>query len=202
MKIKILRILSICLVLSITSMGFAFGESKENLDEPVSIQILPLDEEMYEAQAEIDRILFEQNNAKDLEAKGIYVTHTSTEGDYVEVGITPYTPENADIVIKLLGKDNVRVVEGVKAEILQYTPEYNESMDPADLADDSQIVEVTVEAEDSDAPADADVVEDAVTTSAPAEKEVKKNGISTLAITGAIGIVVLGGFMFFKKKSA
>lgn len=202
MKIKLLRILSICLVLSITSMGFAFGESKENLDEPVSIQILPLDEEMYEAQAEIDRILFEQNNAKDLEAKGIYVTHTSTSGDYVEVGITPYTPENADVVIKLLGKDNVRVVEGVKAEILPYTPEYNESMDPADLADDSQIVEVTVEAEATDAPAYADVVEDAVTTSAPAEKEVKKNGISTLAITGAIGIVVLGGFMIFKKKSA
>ncbi len=202
MKIKILRILSICLVLSITTMGFAFGESKENLDEPVSIQILPLDEEMYEAQAEIDRILFEQNNAKDLEAKGIYVTHTSTLGDYVEVGITPYTPENADVVIKLLGKDNVRVVEGVKAEILPYTPEYNESMDPADLADDSQIFEVTVEAEATDAPAYADVVEDAVTTSAPAEKEVKKNGISTLAITGAIGIVVLGGFMIFKKKSA
>lgn len=202
MKIKLLRILSICLVLSITSMGFAFGESKENLDEPVSIQILPLDEEMYEAQAEIDRILFEQNNAKDLEAKGIYVTRTSTSGDYVEVGITPYTPENADVVIKLLGKDNVRVVEGVKAEILPYTPEYNESMDPADLADDSQIVEVTVEAEATDAPAYADVVEDAVTTSAPAEKEVKKNGISTLAITGAIGIVVLGGFMIFKKKSA
>jgi hypothetical protein len=36
MKIKLLRILSICLVLSITSMGVAFGESKEDLDEPVS----------------------------------------------------------------------------------------------------------------------------------------------------------------------
>jgi len=42
MKIKLLRILSICLVLSITSMGVAFGESKEDLDEPVSIQITAL----------------------------------------------------------------------------------------------------------------------------------------------------------------
>jgi hypothetical protein len=201
MKIKLLRILSICLVLSITSMGVAFGESKEDLDEPVSIQITALDEEVYEAQAEIDKILFEQNNAKDLEAKGIFVTHTSTSGDYVEVGITPYTPENADLVIRLLGENNVKVVEGLKAEILQYSPEYNESTDPAHFADDSQIVEVTGDDEDISALADADVVEDAVTVSAPAEKE-EKNGISTLTILGVIGLGLLGGLMVFKKKRA
>ena len=136
---KLFKIISLSLALSVSSIGFAFAETKENLDEPVSIQITAADEALYEAQAEIDKLLFEQSYAKDLEEKGISITHTATVDDYVEVGITPYTPENADVVIKLLGKDNVKVVEGIQAEILQYSPD--NPIDPAELADDSQIVE-------------------------------------------------------------
>lgn len=199
---KLLKILSLSLVLSLSLIGFVFAETKENLDEPVSIQITAVDEEMYEEQAEIDKLLFEQNYANDLELKGIYITHTSTVDDYVEIGITPYTPENADAVVRLLGKDNVKVVEGVLAEILQYSTDNPETIDPAELADDSQIVDVTADAEDISQPADEDVVEDAEIISAPAEKEVEKNGISPFNILGlsafVIGIVVV----LFKKKSA
>jgi LPXTG-motif cell wall-anchored protein len=156
---------------------------------------------MYEAQAEIDKLLFEQNYAEDLSEKGISVTHTGTVDDYVEVGITPYTPENADLVIKLLGKDNVKVVEGIQAVTLQYNPDSPESIDPAELADDSQIVTVTGEAEDISAPADADVVEDAKIISAPAE-EVGKNGISTFTILGLSAFVLACGLVLFKKKRA
>ena len=101
---KLFKIISLSLALTVPSIGFAFAEIKENLDEPVSIQITAVDETMYEAQAEIDKLLFEQNYAKDLVEKGISVTHTGTVDDYVEVGITPYTPGNADVVIMLLGK--------------------------------------------------------------------------------------------------
>ncbi len=197
---KLFKIISLSLALSVSSIGFAFAETKENLDEPVSIQIRAADEVMYEAQAEIDKLLFEQSYAKDLEEKGISITHTATVDDYVEVGITPYTPENADVVIKLLGKDNVKVVEGIQAEILQYSPD--NPIDPAELADDSQIVRVTGDVEDISAPADTDVVEDAKIISAPAEKEVEKNGISTFTILGLSAFVLACGLVLFKKKRA
>lgn len=188
--------------MSVSSIGFAFAETSANLDAPVSIQITAVDEAMYEGQAEIDKLLFEENYAKDLSEKGIFVTHTATVEDYVEVGITPYTPENADVVIRLLGKDNVKVVEGIQAEILQYSPDNPESIDPAELADDSQIVTVTGEAEDISAPADTDVVEDAKIVSGPAEEEIEKNGASTLTILGGIALAAFGGLMLFKKKRA
>ena len=197
---KLFKIISLSLALSVSSIGFAFAETKENLDEPVSIQITAADEALYEAQAEIDKLLFEQSYAKDLEEKGISITHTATVDDYVEVGITPYTPENADVVIKLLGKDNVKVVEGIQAEILQYSPD--NPIDPAELADDSQIVRVTSEDEDISAPANIDVVEDAETISAPAVKEIEKNGISTFTILGLSAFVLACGLVLFKKKRA
>ncbi|MDD3751783.1 MAG: hypothetical protein WC276_02455 [Sedimentibacter sp.] len=197
---KLFKIISLSLALSVSSIGFAFAETKENLDEPVSIQITAADEALYEAQAEIDKLLFEQSYAKDLEEKGISITHTATVDDYVEVGITPYTPENADVVIKLLGKDNVKVVEGIQAEILQYSPD--NPIDPAELADDSQIVRVTGDVEDISAPADIDVVEDAETISAPAVKEIEKNGISTFTILGLSAFVLACGLVLFKKKRA
>lgn len=197
---KLFKIISLSLALSVSSIGFAFAETKENLDEPVSIQITAADEALYEAQAEIDKLLFEQSYAKDLEEKGISITHTATVDDYVEVGITPYTPENADVVIKLLGKDNVKVVEGIQAEILQYSPD--NPIDPAELADDSQIVWVTGDVEDISAPADIDVVEDAETISAPAVKEIEKNGISTFTILGLSAFVLACGLVLFKKKRA
>ncbi|MDD4045938.1 MAG: hypothetical protein PHE34_02210 [Tissierellia bacterium] len=197
---KLFKIISLSLALSVSSIGFAFAETSTNLDEPVSIQITAVDEAMYEVQAEIDKLLFEQSYAKDLEEKGISITHTATVDDYVEVGITPYTPENADVVIKLLGKDNVKVVEGIQAEILQYSPD--NPIDPAELADDSQIVRVTGDVEDISAPADIDVVEDAETISAPAVKEIEKNGISTFTILGLSAFVLACGLVLFKKKRA
>ena len=200
-KRKLFKILALSLALSVSLIGFAFAETSTDLDAPVSIQITAVDEGMYEAQAEIDKLLFEQNYAEDLSEKGISVTHTGTVDDYVEVGITPYTPENADLVIKLLGIDNVKVVEGIQAVTLQYNPDSPESIDPAELADDSQIVTVTGEAEDISAPADADVVEDAKIISAPAE-EVGKNGISTFTILGLSAFVLACGLVLFKKKRA
>lgn len=204
---KLFRIIALSLSLSVASMGLAFAETKESLDTPVSIEITAVDEALYEKQAEIDKMLFE-NYAEELKDKGIEVTYTGAVEDYIEVGITPYTPENADIVAKLIGDDVVKVVEGLMAVTLQYNPELNEEnvdprvvMDPAELADDSQIMEVTSEAaqeaEDISAPVDA--VEDVKVISAPVEEE---NGISPIVI-GVGAIAALGiGALLFKKKTA
>lgn len=211
-KKKLLKILSLSLSLSIMSIGLAFADTNTNLDEPVSIQITAVDEAMYAKQAEIDKMLFE-TYAKELAEKGITITNTGVVEDYIEVGITPYTPENADIVVKLLGVEDVKVVEGLMAVTLQYNPELNDEnvdprvvMAPAELADDSQIVTVTeqeaVDAEAESAPVDPeaeDLADDSKVVSAPVEEE---KGVSPIVIAaGAVAAIGLGAMMF-KKKTA
>lgn len=206
---KLFKILSLSLALSVSSIGFAYAENKSNLDEPVTLQIA-VDEGMYKDQTEVDKLLFEGSLAKDLGEKGIYITHTSTVDDYVEVGITPYTPENAETVMKLLGKDNVKIIEGEMAVTLQYNPELNDEnvdprvvMDPADLADDSQIMEITSEpydAENTSAPeeSDADVEEDAKVVKTTSENE-KKDYRFFIGLGAAV--IGLGAFVINKKRA-
>jgi len=67
------------------------------------------------------------------------------------------------------------------------------------LADDSQIITITGEAEDISAPVIVDVVEDAKIISAPVE-EVENNSISTFTILGLSALVLAGGIMLLKKK--
>lgn len=203
---KLFKILALSLSLSVASMGLAFAETN-SLDTPVSIKVMAVDEALYEKQAEIDKMLFE-SNAKELEDKGIIITHTGAIADYIEVGITPYTPENADYVTKLIGNDVVKVVEGTMAVTLQYNPELNEEnvdprvvMDPAELADDSQMMEVTAGApeEAEVVSAQEDAVEDVKVISAPVEEE---KGISPIVIgVGAIAAIGIG-VVLFKKKTA
>lgn len=204
---KLFKILSLSLSLSVASMGLAFADADQSLVRPISIELTAADEALYEKQAEIDKMLFEKYT-KDLEEKGIVVTHTGAIENSIEVGITPYTPENADIVNKLIGDDTVKVVEGTMAVTLQYNPELNEEtvdprvvMDPAELADDSQIVSVTGEVPEEAQPisAPADAVEDAKVISAPVEKE---KGISPVVIgAGAVALMGIGALML-KKKTA
>lgn len=205
---KLFKVLSLSLSLSVASMGLAFADTNQVLDMPVSIQITAVDEALNEKQAVIDKILFE-DYANDLKEKGIIIAHTGAIEDKIEVGITPYTPENAEIVNKLIGDETVKVVEGTMAVTLQYNPELNEEvvdprvvMDPAELADDSQIIsttEVPEEAQVTSEPLDSEVVEDAKLISAPVEKE---KGISPVII-GAGAVAAIGiGTVLFKKKTA
>lgn len=205
-KKKLLKIISLSLSLSIASMGFAFATDNQNLDEPVSIEITAEDEAMYARQAEIDKILFEKYS-KELTDKGISVTHTGAVDDYIEVGITPYTQEAADIVMELLGADDVKVVEGNIAVTLQYNPELNEEnpdprvvMAPDELADDSQIVTATEDiVEEAEVVSATDAVEDAKDISTTAAEE---KGISPVIIgVGAVAVIGIGAVMF-KKKTA
>lgn len=203
---KLFKILSLSLSLSVASMGMAFAQS---MDEPVLIQVTAMDEALYEKQAEIDKLLFE-TQVSELEKKGIMVTHTGAIEDYIEIGITPYTPENANYVSKLIGNEAAKVVEGTMAVTLQYNPELNDEnvdprvvMDPAELADDSQIVTITEdtleEVEDISTTSAPDIEEDAKVVSAPVEKE---KSISPLII-GAGAVTVLGaGAVLLKKKTA
>lgn len=67
---------------------------------------------------EIDKYIFEENSAEIVE-RGFTVTHTGPREDYIEIGITPYSEENADYLYEVFGKDNVKVVEGQQAYTLK-----------------------------------------------------------------------------------
>ncbi|MGE5629466.1 MAG: hypothetical protein ACM3TR_00040 [Caulobacteraceae bacterium] len=74
---------------------------------------------LVQKQNEIDQYIFEQH--KDEFAKlGFTVTNTGVDPvhKWVEVGITPYTAENADYIYNIFGKDMVKVTEGVQAVTL------------------------------------------------------------------------------------
>ncbi len=205
---RLFKVLLLSLSLSVASMGLAFADTDANqpLVKPVSTEVTADEEALYAKQAEIDKILFEKY-ARDLEEKGIAVTHTGAIENSIEVGITPYTPENADIVNKLIGDDTVKVVEGTIAVTLQYNPELNGdgvdpgvAIDPAELADDSQMVssgEVPEEAQPISAPVDA-AEEGAKVISTPIKKE---NGISPMVIGVGSGALIGIGTVIFKKKT-
>ena len=95
-------------------------------DTPVSIQVqqantgnqLISDDILTNKQKEIDQYVFEKH-AKEFADKGITVTNTGVAVDgYVEVGITPFTEENAKYIYDIFGKNLVKVVEGVQATTL------------------------------------------------------------------------------------
>ncbi len=66
--------------------------------------------ELTSKQSEIDKLLFEAN-AKSIEKQGFMVNYTGVVNDYVEIGISPYSDENANFIYDIVGKDKVKVVE-------------------------------------------------------------------------------------------
>lgn len=80
------------------------------VDEPT------ISEEILNKQKEIDQYLFGEY-MKDTEEKGFAVTHTLPTEEYVEIGISPYSEENAQYLYSILGKDLVKVVEGEMGEL-------------------------------------------------------------------------------------
>ncbi|AKL96008.1 putative protein UPF0748 [Clostridium aceticum] len=77
-------------------------------------------EEIVEKQKEVDQYLFEENNGE-ISQKGFKATHTAPFDDYVEIGITPYSEENAEYLYEIFGRDMIQIVEGQEAELYSTT---------------------------------------------------------------------------------
>jgi hypothetical protein len=95
-------ILSICLTLVSSIITFATTDNTNTI---------------IQKQQEIDKYLFEEH-AKEIEEKGFTITHTSPLEGYVEIGITPFNKENTDYLYEIFGNDNVKVVEGQQATLM------------------------------------------------------------------------------------
>lgn len=74
--------------------------------------------EILKKQREVDQYVFEQHR-DEIAQKGFVVTHTGPQGSYVEIGIEPYSENNAEYLYKLFGKDKVKVVQGQQAYTLE-----------------------------------------------------------------------------------
>jgi hypothetical protein len=68
---------------------------------------------MIEKQKEIDQFIFVEKK-EELAQKGITVSTTSPLENYVEIGITPFTEENASYFYDEFGKDTIKVVKGMQ----------------------------------------------------------------------------------------
>lgn len=99
----------------------AIVEKAADDSQIMEIQILSAEnnDALSQKQREIDEYVFERN-AKELEEKGITITHTGVVGDFVEVGITPFDVKSADYLYDIFGEDMVRVVAGEQAVPLEY----------------------------------------------------------------------------------
>jgi len=93
-------------------------------------------EEVLKMQAEVDEYVF-TTNSEDFEKRGIMVTHTGPLGDKVEVGITPFSEENANYLYQLFGKEKIQVVEGIQAVT------FNSDFDSGMATSTSNLDEVT-----------------------------------------------------------
>lgn len=145
--------------------------------------------EMYDKQLEADRYLF-ADHAEEMAAKGITVTHTSATNEYVEIGITPFNEENAEFIYQALGRDQVKVVEGVQAV----------AVDIGLAADGAEVYEAQLysgEANTVSAPVDDQrVYMTANTVSAPPEST---NSTGVMAAIAA-AVVLLGGTLLVSRR--
>ena len=146
--------------------------------------------------------MFEEK-IKDLETKGITVTHTSPADGFVEVGITPFNEENQDFILEILGSDEVKVVDGIMA--VTYTDELMSTTFVVDgeplIASDAATSELydpsIAEAQVVSAPQEA---ADANVISTQEDLKDEEKGVSPIAMAaGAAALLGLGAVIFKKK---
>lgn len=117
-KLNLKKAAAIGMCCAIVSSGAAFAMTRDNLHVEVLPRIeIGIDDALLQKQREIDRHVF-STHAADIAQLGFTVTHTGPKENYIEVGILPYSEANANYLYKVLGKDKVRVVEGVQAILL------------------------------------------------------------------------------------
>jgi hypothetical protein len=202
-------LLGACLTFSLPA-NTAFAATGD--DEQVTIQIesiSPVDEAIYNKQVEIDQYLFKEH-AKDIEEKGFKVLTTGVANGKVEVGITPYSEENADYLYGLFGKDMVTIIETADVKLMDEAvtsmPESTMVITAAPdtvnttVAPDSTVAADAVITKAADGVVTTTAADLAITTTAVQEKAVQSSSFPTAAVFGGLSVLVLGGIYFAANK--
>lgn len=117
-KINLMGAALLGLCLTFTSPITTFAKDAEFHITSAEVKTSDSENAMMEKQKEVDKNLFEKH-LKEIEKKGFTVTHTAPLKDYVEIGISPFTKENADYIYSIVGKDEIKVVEGQQAQLME-----------------------------------------------------------------------------------
>ena len=120
LKFKITKTLILGICLTLASSGGVYASTMVAPDTPVSSPAYvgqEYDAAILKLQSEIDQFVFAQHRGEFTD-KGFSVTHTGPMGDYVEIGIQPYSEENAEYLYAKFGKEKVKIVEGQFASAL------------------------------------------------------------------------------------
>jgi len=143
---KIIKVAALSMCLSISSIGVAFADMATTQLAPDEIMTTtqaeqPIaDEKVIEKQVEIDKYLF-GDYKEDIAKKGFTVSTTTVTPDgFVQIGITPFSQDNADYLYGLFGKDMVKVVEEAQATTL----------DDSKIAETAEVVSVADDAKEEE----------------------------------------------------
>jgi len=127
-KIRKVLFFGLCLTVLSSSLVFASGGGSQpsigSADAPDTAvsdsdpDSRAFDEDVLKKQREIDQFLFE-DHAEEINNMDFKVTHTGPSDGYIEIGITPYTEENAKYLYDLFGDDQVKVIDGNQAVLYQ-----------------------------------------------------------------------------------
>ncbi len=117
---NLIKTFALGLCISTMWTGAAFAQSGGGTSPAYVGTVNTQDQALFEKQREMDQYLF-VDHVKDIEKMGFMVVYTGIASDYVEVGISPYSEENAKILYDLFGKELVKVV-AADPVILQSEP--------------------------------------------------------------------------------
>ncbi|MBB2182471.1 hypothetical protein H0486_06225 [Lachnospiraceae bacterium MD1] len=110
-KIKLMKAVMLGLCISTLSTGIAYGKVAEGRTSASAGQEqTDISSELMKLQKRIDQTVF-NDKAEEIEAKGFDIYYTGVSDSFVEIGIVPFTKENAEYLYKLFGKENVKVVQ-------------------------------------------------------------------------------------------
>lgn len=109
-KSKLMKAFMLGLCLSALTTGAAFAQARVGVTSSSTSEVQSEVDALYAKQKDIDQYLFE-DHAKEIEDMGFMVNYTGVVGDVIEIGISPFSDENADYLYAAFGKDSVKVVE-------------------------------------------------------------------------------------------
>lgn len=156
---------------------YAFDEGiNTDAEASKSTTDIQFDESIFNKLDEVNNLLFEVN-AKDLESKGLAIMSTAATEKTVEIGILPFTKENADYIYELVGKDLVTVVEGKEPELMATSGMVT---DPAAQTGEGEVVATAYDNNLETVKLTSDAVKEGRNT-------------SPIIILGIVGVIVLLG---------
>lgn len=117
MKNKLLKATILGLSLSVLISGTALAQGGGTSPSFSGISSEETDI-LLKRQDEINALVFD-DHARDIELKGFQIIYTGVADGYVEVGINPFSKDNASFLYEIIGKDQVKVVES--DEVVLYT---------------------------------------------------------------------------------